>query len=102
MSSRYHSILILLLVINMFHFSTSIVTMHPVIFSSVADGSSPLVIDHTTINISQIPQEWLIATQNTITVHYAHTSHGSQINAGLDFIEKRLVISVINVSTVGQ
>lgn len=46
-----------------------------------------LVIDHTCTDLSSIPTEWIDAAQENVRVHYAHTSHGSQITTGLNRIE---------------
>lgn len=48
-------------------------------------GSEPaeaIIIDHTTTDLNQIPDYWLEAAQQ-LAIHYAHTSHGSQIISGL-------------------
>ena len=42
-----------------------------------------IVIDHTTTDLSQIPDYW-IEQAKKLTLHYAHTSHGSQIISGLE------------------
>lgn len=49
-------------------------------------GSQAVIIDHHHTDISQIPDEW-INQAKTLTLHYAHTSHGSQINSGLSWLE---------------
>jgi len=41
-----------------------------------------IVVDHTNTNISKIPDYW-IGEAKKLTLHYAHTSHGEQINVGL-------------------
>lgn len=46
-----------------------------------------LIIDHTCTDLSQIPDEWIDSVQANIRVHYAHTSHGSQLTTGLQRIE---------------
>ncbi|HBA86361.1 MAG TPA: hypothetical protein DCZ95_19960 [Verrucomicrobia bacterium] len=46
-------------------------------------GTAPLVIDHTCTDISQIPAAWIAAVKSNVVWHYAHTSHGSQLNSGL-------------------
>ncbi len=46
-----------------------------------------LIIDHNCIDLSSIPSEWIDAAQKNVKIHYAHTSHGSQIITGLDRIE---------------
>lgn len=43
-----------------------------------------IIIDHTTTDIRKIPDEWLAAAKR-LSVHYGHTSHGSQILTGLDW-----------------
>jgi len=52
-----------------------------------ADWPGGLVIDHTCTDLNAIPAEWIEAAQSDAKVHYAHTSHGSQITTGLDLIE---------------
>ncbi len=41
-----------------------------------------IVVDHTCTDAGQIPPEWLEQAR-ALAVHYAHTSHGSQITTGL-------------------
>jgi len=45
-------------------------------------SSGPIIIDHTCTDISKIPDYWLEEAKK-LTLHYAHTSHGSQINSGI-------------------
>ncbi len=52
---------------------------------SVLHGAT--VIDHTCADLDLIPASWIIAVQDEIPSHYAHTSHGSQLTYGLEFIE---------------
>ncbi|TXT55842.1 MAG: hypothetical protein BAJATHORv1_30225 [Candidatus Thorarchaeota archaeon] len=56
---------------------------------NLADWPGGLVIDHTCIDIDSIPEEWIEAAQDSVIIHYAHTSHGSQITTGLDRIESQ-------------
>lgn len=51
-------------------------------------ASQPIIIDHTTTDISQIPDYWLEEAKK-LAFHYAHTSHGSQIISGLQSLEGR-------------
>jgi hypothetical protein len=46
-----------------------------------------IIIDHNCTNLSEIPDEWIDATQDHIKLHYAHTSHGGQLTTGLQRIE---------------
>jgi hypothetical protein len=52
-------------------------TEHP----AVAHGEA-IIIDHTCTDLTRIPDEWLQDARK-LTVHFAHTSHGSQIISGL-------------------
>jgi uncharacterized repeat protein (TIGR01451 family) len=48
--------------------------------------SQPIIIDHTTTDLSQIPDYW-IEQAKKLAIHYAHTSHGSQVRAYLPNLE---------------
>ncbi len=52
-------------------------------FSSTAVGQQALIIDHTCTNIDAIPEYWIDQAKQ-LTIHYAHTSHGSQVNSGAE------------------
>lgn len=49
-------------------------------------ASQAIIIDHTSTDIAKIPAYWLEQAK-ALTFHYAHTSHGSQINSGLEWLE---------------
>ncbi len=59
-----------------------------VLAAPAADG--PIIIDHTSTDITAIPQEWIVAAKNELHIAYGHTSHGSQLIDGMsglnDFI----------------
>jgi hypothetical protein len=46
-------------------------------------GSRGIVIDHRTANLAAIPAYW-IGEAKKLTFHFAHTSHGSQLNTGIE------------------
>ncbi|MBD3285437.1 hypothetical protein GF359_03350 [candidate division WOR-3 bacterium] len=46
-----------------------------------------MTINHLCTDLSQIPDEWIDSAQANLKVHYAHTSHGSQLTTGLQRIE---------------
>ena len=51
------------------------------------DGSEPLIVDHRAVQqFAQIPEYWLRQAKE-LAVHYGHTSHGSQIVCGLNYLE---------------
>jgi len=51
-------------------------------------AAEAIIIDHTCTDISQIPIYWLEEAKE-LTLHYAHTSHGSQINSGILNLESQ-------------
>lgn len=61
-------------------------------FPIVTNHSNPvkeaIIVDHRHTDISKIPPEWIGEVKNFL-VHYAHTSHGSQVLTGLDWLEER-------------
>lgn len=44
-------------------------------------------VDHDNADLSSIPQHWIETVQSDARLHYAHTSHGGQLTAGLELIE---------------
>jgi hypothetical protein len=53
---------------------------------ATAQAQGPIIIDHNCTDLSQIPAYW-IDQAKSLTFHYAHTSHGSQIISGLYVLE---------------
>lgn len=51
-------------------------------FSPANGIQEAIIIDHTCTDVSQIPAYW-IEQAKQLAIHYAHTSHGSQITSGL-------------------
>ena len=43
-----------------------------------------IIIDHNNIDISQIPDSWILQAKQNLKVAYSHTSHGSQPVAGME------------------
>ena len=56
-------------------------------YATPAAWPGGLVIDHNCIELSSIPDEWIDAAQANVKIHYAHTSHGSQITTGLERLD---------------
>jgi hypothetical protein len=44
-------------------------------------------IDHTSIELSEIPDYWIDQVKGNLRIYYGHTSHGSQLIHGLKSIE---------------
>jgi hypothetical protein len=47
-----------------------------------------LVVDHRNTDVTDIPDEWIEEAKKFV-VHYAHTSHGSQVLTGLEWLESQ-------------
>lgn len=65
--------------------------------------AEPIIIDHTCTDISQIPEYWLEQAKQ-LTIHYAHTSHGGQINSGilnLESLYPEYGVAIRTSTTVG-
>ena len=45
--------------------------------------TTPIIIDHTSTDITAIPQEWIEAAKLGLHIAYGHTSHGSQLTGGM-------------------
>ena len=45
-----------------------------------------LIFDHTCTDLSTIPTAWINNVKTNIRLHFAHTSHGGQLTAGLERI----------------
>jgi len=50
---------------------------------AVAARTQPLIIDHTTVDITAVPQQWIETAKNDLHIYYGHTSHGSQLMYGM-------------------
>ncbi|HOO72753.1 MAG TPA: hypothetical protein PK926_13435 [Spirochaetota bacterium] len=48
-----------------------------------------MIIDHTCTDLAAIPSKWL-SRAKSLTVHYAHTSHGSQLITGANYLEDHI------------
>jgi hypothetical protein len=48
-----------------------------------APASSAIIVDHTSVDITAIPQAWIEGAKSALHVAYGHTSHGSQLTDGM-------------------
>ncbi len=46
-----------------------------------------IIIDHTCIDLSDIPENWIDSAKQNLYIGYGHTSHGSQLTAGMNALE---------------
>jgi hypothetical protein len=66
-----------------------------------ADAQAPLIIDHENTGIEQIPDAWLDQARS-LAFHYAHTSHGSQIVSGLQYLAAQDARYALSVDHAGS
>ena len=66
----------------------------------IANGLQAIVVDHRHTDISQIPDYWIEQARNFV-VHYAHTSHGSQVLSGLGWLEGRNSLYNVDIEASG-
>jgi hypothetical protein len=46
-----------------------------------------IIIDHSTVDLDQIPSRWIDSAKNRLNIAYGHTSHGSQIVTGMGALQ---------------
>jgi len=46
-----------------------------------------IIVDHTTTDLSQVPEYWIEQVKKNIKIYFGHTSHGRQLIHGLKKIE---------------
>jgi len=49
--------------------------------------AEPIIVDHTTTDLTQVPDIWVEQVKKNVKVYYGHTSHGFQLIQGLKSIE---------------
>ena len=75
--------------------SKFLVTMSAVLYcfsgslSFAGSLAGPIIIDHNTNDLSQIPDYWIDQVKQKIKGYYGHTSHGAQLTRGLNTIESQ-------------
>lgn len=63
-----------------------------------SSSDEAIIIDHRHRDISKIPEYWLEKAKE-LTIHYSHTSHGSQINSGILALEVNYPIYSVAIRT---
>jgi len=51
-------------------------------------AQQPILIDHSCLDLSQIPNEWIESAKENLYIGYGHTSHGSQLTSGMSALEE--------------
>jgi len=55
--------------------------------SSIETNSNALIINHNHISLESIPESWIEKAIDSLQIAYGHTSHGSQLLAGMRYLE---------------
>ena len=71
----------------------------PAIFNA---GPSTIVVDHRHINANQIPAGWLAAVKQKVVWIYGHTSHGSQLISGTQYLSGYVTPPAFRLLTAGS
>jgi hypothetical protein len=71
---------------KLLHFQESQLTYFP--FQSKAPSPQAILIDHTSRDISLIPQEWIQSAMQNVVWSYGSTSHGTQLWAGAEYLSE--------------
>ena len=50
-------------------------------------GQQAIIIDHTCLDLDQIPAEYIDSAKANLWIGYGHTSHGSQLTSGMNALE---------------
>lgn len=59
------------------------------ILSAGVQAKEAIIIDHTKVNLGNIPAEWIVKAQQQLSIYYGHTSHGSQVVSGMNMLAAR-------------
>lgn len=68
-----------------------------------AQARGVIIVDHRSTDVSAIPEEW-VTRAKALTLHYAHTSHGSQLITGaqdLEAVDRRFDVAVRASGEIG-
>ncbi len=69
---------------------------------SLPNNAESIIIDHTTTDINKIPAEWLEKVRENVVFFYGHTSHGSQLITGAEFLRDQVDASMFGFTTEWQ
>lgn len=67
----------------------SLVTIVMFLTNSAYSQKQAIIIDHTCCNLQKVPDNWVTMSKNNLRIAYGHTSHGSQIVTGMEFLRSK-------------
>ncbi|NLX26801.1 MAG: hypothetical protein GXY61_12740 [Lentisphaerae bacterium] len=63
--------------------------MLPAMIAASAVAREAIIVDHTSTDLGKIPEKAIEKAKKNLQVAYGHTSHGSQVVAGMDALRRR-------------
>jgi hypothetical protein len=72
------------------------------IIAHQATSEKAIIIDHTTTDISKIPTTYINKAKEILRLSYGHTSHGSQVVSGMDYLKSTNILYNFNTNGVIQ
>lgn len=57
-------------------------------FKDETEIDGVIIVDHNSIQISEIPEEWINEAKDKLHIAYGHTSHGSQLTTGMQELDE--------------
>ena len=80
-----------------------IIILFPLVLSlfSFLKSQEPIIIDHNSRILSDIPERWIDSAKTNLHIGYGHTSHGSQLATGMDALESFFTDGTFDWSNYG-
>jgi hypothetical protein len=76
--------------------------LHLFFVAPVLYDQDPVVIDHNSVrDFSSIPLFWIQEAKHSLPIAYSHTSHGSQLITGMDFLDQFMGQKGVFIESVG-
>lgn len=64
-----------------------LITLFLILTITSAFCQDAMIIDHTCVDYTQIPESWIQSAKDNLLIGYGHTSHGSQLVTGMNGME---------------
>ncbi|RLD55579.1 MAG: hypothetical protein DRI97_09200 [Bacteroidetes bacterium] len=61
--------------------------LYSVILPLFLAGQQAIIVDHTCLDLNEIPDEYIDSAKANLWIGYGHTSHGSQLTSGMNALE---------------
>jgi len=58
-----------------------------IILSAASAAAADYTVDHTSSDLSRIPDQWITRAKQDLHIIYKHTSHGSQLITGMNALK---------------